>query len=442
MKKILLSLFIIGVLVGGIIVYLNLPKEKDNKNTKADSYTTVLAFSDKDKIMVVSEVDGYYIVDYNGNKKCKIEGSCDSSTFIMNNYIYTNKKLYSSNEYNYVFNSQGKEVYKTNGAIGGISESGYCLTEEQKESMSTGDSLQYNIIDLKNGNNVYSTDYTNVQNGFVKFKYSNYKDYFLKEELNAMVSGSLIDANTKEEYKNFAENKDYLEKESQILKNYNMPYYDGEKNYLGGTIINMENKLFLQDGKICNFDGKELKDISEGEVKYIFYYNNNILVITNTGYIYTLNKDLEYIVKPTKIASTELPKNILVDGAAIEEKINQPLTTNDMRFYITTAGLFYVSPSKGDNNSTKLNITIFDNETLKAVNKVELEVKDVKNDLIYTTNGLIINSSNDEVHILVKDEKIYEKSKVTKYSDNMVNISSNSEGTIVDLKNLKELKIK
>lgn len=442
MKKILLSLIIIGALSAGVYAYFNLPifnKDSKSEDEESDSYCHVMAFSDKDELMVASKIDGYYVVDYKGNIKGKIDGSCGSETTIMNNYIYTNSKVYGENDYNYVFDSKGKEVYKVNGAIGGVSENGYCITEEDEENMARGKYLQYNIIDLKTGKSVYEKDYDHVQNGFQEFKYSNYKDYFIKEESNSEIA---IDAKTLEEYKNYASNKEYLKNESEELKDLKMPYYNGGTNYSGSNIIDVNKKLLLKKGNIIDFDGNELKDVSEGDVKYISSYGDNIFVVTETGYVYTLDKNYEYKVKPQKISDTDLPVDILEKGVHLEDYINCKAILNHASFYITSAGYFYVDHST-DNNITTLKITIIDDETFKKIKTIDLKVKNLEYDCMFTDNGLLINSSDDNAYVIKKDaEKKYEKSRIGKYTNNMVNIISDGKGTVISLDSLKELKIK
>lgn len=434
MKKALLFLILIGVIVAGGFIYLKLPKTNSQTGSNSEKSYTVLAFSDKDEMMVISENSYDYIVDYKGNKKTKIDGACQADTYIMNNYVYTNNKIYGDSEFNYVFDSKGKEVYKANGSIIGISESGYCLISEKMDSMASGENEEYNIVDLKDGKSVYSSKSEMV--------YSDYKDYFIKEELNAMVSGTLIDSKTLEEYKDYASNKDYLKEESEELKSFNMPYYNGEKNYLGSTIIDVNKKTILKNGKIIDFDGNELKDISEGDVKYICSYDDNIFVVTRTGYVYTLDKKYEYIAKPVKITDTKLPKNILVDANAIEEKINQQLGSSESKFYVTSNGLFYANPTKGTDNNIKIEITVYDDTNFDMIRKFDVEVKDIKKDFICTENGLVINSSDNNVHVIQKDnEKVLNNSRVTKYSNEMINYFSDGNGSIIDLESLKELTI-
>ena len=58
---------------------------------------------------------------------------------------------------------------------------------------------------------------------------------------------------------------------------------------------------------IYDMKGKLVKDLTEGGISYIFENDDVYYVKSNTGYIYTLDSNFEYITEPIKNTSTLLP---------------------------------------------------------------------------------------------------------------------------------------
>ena len=52
---------------------------------------------------------------------------------------------------------------------------------------------------------------------------------------------------------------------------------------------------------IYTMDGELAKDLTEGEVDDIFYYNGTYYVISETGFFYTMNDSFEYVKQPAKM---------------------------------------------------------------------------------------------------------------------------------------------
>ena len=423
MKRKILNIFLVVVLIIGLTgcSYRTRHKEIVNANY------SVLIFSDKYKIMIVDQGDKSDIINYEGKKIGTIERYLyGKKLFISNNYIYTNDKISNSNGFNYINDYTGKEVYKVQGAITGISESGYALVEEEKSNMKIGDFTEYNIIDLKNGSSVFTINSKEATQGFV---YAGYKDYFLQKELSVSLSGTLIDAKTLNKYKEYSSNEDYLKKESVMFRGYKAPYT--EKMHEPGTrndIVSLEKGLFFYDSKLYDLSGKELKDLSEGEVKTIVYYNGNILVITYTNYVYILDENMNYILKPMKMSDTDIDRKY-------ERVINEYSVGSAL--FTTTKGYFALSIYGGDK---KAKIQILDNNTLKEVKKLEIGVENSDSNIMITQNGLLVNSNDGNAYIITKDKETkYENSKIKGYSDNFINIFSNGVGSIINLNTLEKL---
>lgn len=430
-KKILIVL-----LLGFILIGLTGCKEKQEDEVKLENSENklVVAFSDKDELMVIKEGmvnDNGFIVDYKGNKKGSIEKCYDGDTYIMNGYVYTDSSINT----NYIYDQTGKKLYSVKGKITGVSESGYALIEEEKSNMSQGDYIEYNIIDLKNGESIKSYE-KDISDELI---YTGYKDYFLEKELDAMQAGDLYDAKNQKEYHEYNINKEYLNKESNILKYIELPYEDNKDNAIGTDILSFENGLFLREGKLYDFNEKELKDISEGEIEYIYYYNDNIFVLTYTDYIYILDKNLDYATEPVKFSDTDLDNFLSQIGVTnhINYEIGVDNNPND-QLYTTTSGYYYVDTNSGE----KAKIEIYDTDTFKKVKSAEVKINNNK-DVKVTDYGILVDSKDDNVYLYSKDdEKVYKNSSIKNYSKRMANILIDGTWKVIDLSTMKELNIK
>lgn len=273
-----------------------------------------------DGIAVVKDNNNnQYAIDENGNVIAKSKDSKEN-VYYSNGYISVG---------NYIYDSEGKEItHDENKTYGNVSKSGYVSVVIKSEDVS-GKHYIEQIEDLQ-GNKIsdsytlYSTDSDFVYL-FEDFYYvcdRDNEEYLLinaknnetknLEEVLCKDGGSLSYAPNiirkfgnlyllSEGSKAWCVNSDFSKVTSAA------PIYDG----FGYTVNNIIlDKYMIGKGnqggnadeiRAFDLDGNMVKDFTEiGNVKAIEEYNNIIYIISETGYIYTMDENFNYIIQPEK----------------------------------------------------------------------------------------------------------------------------------------------
>ena len=117
------------------------------------------------------------------------------------------------------------------------------------------------------------------------------------------------------------------------LKFFSFPYYDGQESN-NRKILSLEDGYIYENADdswndnpgyyIKDLDGNILKDISEGGIKEIEYYDGRFYVITNTEYWYVMDKNFNYILEPEKARFSDFEEQY----AVLESRYHTYFTKN------------------------------------------------------------------------------------------------------------------
>ena len=337
MKKRIFIIGIIFILISMLVILTGCGDKKSNtnQNQQVENVTS----NNESKIsktgIEIAEIiqrfsDGIAVVKDDSNNQYAIDE--DGNVIIKRKD--SNENVYYSNGYissgSYIYDSTGKEItHEENKTYGKVSKSGYVSVVIKSEDVS-GKKYIEQIEDLQ-GNKVSET--YNLYNSEPNFMYV-FEDYYMTYN-NENEEYLLINAKNKE-VKNLEE---ILYKDGGIM--YNLPetvekigniylidtkvqdawcvnndfskvtsarpHYD---NYEYKTKKILLDKYIIGEGtqggnadeiRAFDLDGNMVKDFSKiGNVKSIEEYNNTIYVISETGYIYTMDENFNYIVGPQK----------------------------------------------------------------------------------------------------------------------------------------------
>ena len=376
----------------------------------------LLATSDKDKLLVANINNKKTVLDYKGNQLYTIEESY-SNINIMNKYVYS-----TSENKSYVYNKNG-DANLINGKIISISKSGFALVERNDRG-----NKKYEIIDLNTYEKIKKYEVSDLS----LVSYSEYKDYFLNESNDIK---ELYDAKEKITYDNYYENENFIKKEGKIFIGEILPYQDNK-----GKVLSLKNNLYYSEDKIYNKNLKKLKDLEDGNVKYIYYYKDKIFVYTDTNFVYVMDKNLDYILEPIGVENTDL--SFLID---YKEDFNTIINNDNLFGYnynvkIADNAIFKISMTN-DGEDKNVEIKIIDNETLDENLSYSVKVKSDQ-DIQLTENAVVINGVDKNLYIINKDgKKVFKKSQGKVFSDKIITIKTKKQKMIYNIEKMKKIEI-
>ena len=376
----------------------------------------LLATSDKDKLLVANINNKKTVLDYKGNQLYTIEESY-SNINIMNKYVYS-----TSENKSYVYNKNG-DANLINGKIISISKSGFALVERNDRG-----NKKYEIIDLNTYEKIKKYEVSDLS----LVSYSEYKDYFLNESNDIK---ELYDAKEKITYDNYYENENFIKKEGKIFIGEILPYQDNK-----GKVLSLKNNLYYSEDKIYNKNLKKLKDLEDGNVKYIYYYKDKIFVYTDTNFVYVMDKNLDYILEPIGVENTDL--SFLID---YKEDFNTIINNDNLFGYnynvkIADNAIFKISMIN-DGEDKNVEIKIIDNETLDENLSYSVKVKSDQ-DIQLTENAVVINGVDKNLYIINKDgKKVFKKSQGKVFSDKIITIKTKKQKMIYNIEKMKKIEI-
>lgn len=292
----------------------------------------------------------YYYVDETGKeiRKNTIYTSSRISEKYMNGYIIGNP---NKKDDSYIEDYSGNKLLEASSSsstthitYGDVSKSGYVVMTKEEESLS-GTTYKTTIEDM-NGSVIYSV------NGVAKSAWI-CDDIFYVGDVNPRGNGiyddiedkgafDIVNAKTGKVQKvdlgqfatgpNISVCKNYFRINNYILST------DLEKVYQ--TLTYMEKGLtdnyYLSSGNIVDFSGNIVHSFEEdGGVKEIYYYDNTYYVVSNTGFLYTMNDSFEKISEPIKfddslIFTTEgVVAKINGSVGILDKNLNIPVKIDD-----------------------------------------------------------------------------------------------------------------
>lgn len=375
----------------------------------------VMDFDDNNEIFITKTQDIY---DYKGNHLGKIN---DKSNYkIENGYIHDNKNIYDRT---------GNKIYEIDGKYLNISESGILLERKIEESLSDGEVAHYIFVDLKNNNNV-------ILNTTDVYLYYGEKDLFKKADFYDEYI-----QNKNGNYKNMEENIKGTNYKIIDIKT-NKEVEEPHKLYKGGVISLKNNWIFNSENDlITDFNGNTLKDIKEGEAESVYAYGDTIYVITKTGYIYALDKNMNRILQPRKVTDNIIDKDLQepYDSINIIDEYS-----NDANY-----GVYY------DNNyfyhiketARGADLDIYNNklEKIKTIEHFPVTYFFKRSvNFASAKNYFVISATNNNVYLLEGDSG-YEikKSKANlsvNYSPKILQVEHNKKHYILNLDTLEYIK--
>lgn len=331
MKKKILSLGVIAVLIAMLFVLTGCRNNSDtntetnvqNDNLVQDSSSTTTVGLEIDEVLkkfdnglaLVQDENKYqYVIDESG--KVVYENENKQDVYVSNGYISVG---------NCVYDNKGMVVAQSENKIyGNVSKSEYVAVQIKTEDVS-GTTTVEQIEDLK-GNKItdYSQTYTTYGGPDIEYLFEDFYTVFDRETEELL----LINAKNNE-IKKLEEILDVDGSRPYVYEQYGNWYRVGTKGSLNDWFINSDfskiisnvqyynknryectefilDKYMIGNGredKVAAFDleGNMVKDFTEiGKIKSITDYNNIIYVISETGYIYTMDSSFNYILQPTK----------------------------------------------------------------------------------------------------------------------------------------------
>ncbi len=347
MKNKLLMILLCGVMVLGFATGCgnkatnnndNQKSEYENKEQQTGIAITETISSFENGYAVVKGTDGTsYVIDENGNSTYKLDSD---KTKVVNGYIIS-----STGMGNYVMDGKGKTIFEKedNKEYVSISKSGNLVVRTREQSLS-GTNYKYSILD-KNGKIIYADDSVSEYKyiagdvylyGSILVNAKTGKTYTFSDDVE--VKGGLTNGYL---YFMGVSNKNYIISEdlekvynlsTDFWSDFNILGIINEK-YIYGKNTNSGNDTYA----IYDMTGKIVKDLTEGGIQSIFEFDNVFYVKSNTGYIYTLDSEFNYIKDPVKDTSVLIPttKGILAFKDSKVYLLNKNLDFKDELSYIS-----------------------------------------------------------------------------------------------------------
>lgn len=351
MKKKILSLLITLFL---IVMLLVLTGCSNSSNNQADSTSNGDGSSEitKEENLGAGEKINKVIQNFSGGLALvedteKKQYVINESGKVVFNYDTKAGDIYVRNGYisvgNYVYDNKGKEIlHDETKTYGEVSKSGYIAVVLEKDDIS-GKTYFSQVEDLK-GNMISEScqvEYSLYSSMLPKWLFDD--NYMIQKDEGSYLDDYIFNASNKD-MKAF----DGIAKYECSIKKIGDNWYSISSSGWGARqkIVNqdisqiIENKSsyelfenvllgkhFYSSGpsiqNILDSDKNVVKDFSEvGGIKSIEDFNNKIYAISETGYIYTMDENLNYIKEPEKTDYVGLIKTDIGIYAYSEQKID------------------------------------------------------------------------------------------------------------------------
>jgi len=278
-------------------------EEKDSSKEVVKIEEVVCQF--RDGLAVVNNDNGSYVIDEEGYEKFKLE--VDTGSFsgndvkVANGYVTVVKNDKEAQVYTSSIYDENGELIKSeeNTIYGEVSSSGYVFVKRIEKSLS-GESETMAIEDLK-GNVIKEAKLNEYGNLFDHYDYI-INDVFLNgDELINIKTGKTQSTNTSIFDNSTEVYDDMIIRGGKVYSLDLSSVYD----YNGEKLLS-KDFYYKENGIYEVVSGKLLKDLSEGGVESIYYYDGVFYVYSDTGYIYTMDTNFNYIKSPVERKSIEL----------------------------------------------------------------------------------------------------------------------------------------
>ena len=392
MKKKILSLGVVAILIAMLVLLTGCGNETTNINTNTDTNDSSTINTEQKEGISISEVvepfaNGYAIVKGTDGNKYVIDEN-GNVTYTINFDKYTFSNGYIIVDYDYIIDATGKKILEEDDTKSylAISKSGYVVVETVSSNLS-GTSYKVGIEDL-NGNSVYSYD------GALELDRCKYitGDIF-------QIGGTFINAKTGKTFKDedgdipeikgkAMDGKIYartLDNQYIISEDLEDVFTYKDDAWSTFDILGIINDKYFyaktDDNNYGIYDMKKnlVKDLTEGGISYIFENDDVYYVKSNTGYIYTLDSNFEYITEPIKNTATLFPTEIGIIGF-IDSKVY--LLDKTLEF---NKELSYISNTEGKH---------INNDIMKStMNSFTYYLKDK---FLYGGNNMIYNLETEK----------------------------------------------
>ncbi len=320
MKKKILGLGVVLILIGMLVLLTGCGDKTTNTNDSSTINTEQNNSNEQKEGISISEVvepfaNGYAIVKgTDGNKYVIDENGNVTYTINFDKYTFSNGYIIVDNDY--IIDATGKKILEEDDTKSylAISKSGYVVVMTQSSSLS-GVSNKVDIEDL-NGNSVYSYD---KELSLEDCKYITGDLFRLNSTfINARTGKTFKDDNgdIPEIKGNAVDGKIYAKSVNHqyiISEDLEEVFTDQQDMWSKFDILGIINDKYFyaktddNNYGIYDMKGKLVKDLTDGGISYIFENDDVYYVKSNTGYIYTLDSNFEYITEPIKNTSTLLP---------------------------------------------------------------------------------------------------------------------------------------
>lgn len=427
----------------------------------------ISSFEDSSEIFLTSDGEIY---KYSGEKIGTLDSN--NSYTIQNGYIYTSKEAFSSD---------GKLLYSASGTIQAISKSGVLIDRRIEDDVSKGQVAIYKIVDLQKNNKVITEGDTVYiyfgQDDFFKkyyevyYRLNNENGNYLTMEEHAVNSYELIDLKQNISYgttilngiDDIDVNKIYGI--NDFMENLSFPADVGtiasERNNQGNIEILSLDKRLIYDflryngtyrADIRDFNGNILKDISVGGVSKVVPFEDEFYVITETGYIYGLDGNLNNIFEARRIDSSNVVEGkmskdsneIIKDyGKGTYSLKSGKFRSN--RVYYNNHYFYYCSGVRKGANVYAYNTKL---EEVYEIKNIPMDkFNDKRQRIIMMKDFLVIGSSNNNIYLLngenryeIKNAKAQTLGDEDNVSSKLLTIKKGSKTYILNMTNLEYIK--
>lgn len=293
-------------------------KEEQTKKETINISEVVCKF--EDGLAAVKANDDYiYIIDEEGNVKFKIEQDLDVGSFakdtikIANSYVVIVKYDSENEKYiSYMYDSDGKLVKSEENAIySEVSKSGYFYVKRIEKSLAG--ETETMVIEELEGNVIQEAKLSDEQELFGGYYEYVVNDVFINRDV-------LVDLKTGKT-QNFDSGTFYLGTEviGDLIVCNNTAYpidLSGSYSFSGKILSN--DFYYDYNGIYDLKTGNLLKDLSDGGVSDIYYYDGVFYVYSETNYVYTMDTSFNYIKSPEERKSVKL-LGVSSDGVVMQD---------------------------------------------------------------------------------------------------------------------------
>lgn len=178
-----------------------------------------------------------------------------------------------------------------------------------------------------------------------------------------------------------------------------------KSNFIGSKMdeVPLTNNRFWHEKTIYDYEGNPLKEITEGGVSEIYYYDGVYYVESENDYIYTLDSDFKYISSPRKAESGHLtcltPLGVVLGDRLVDKNLNKidlSIPTDSYKIYPDYSWGNYVYYNDPDDASNS-RIIAYNPVNGKTIKNIITDVNAVSDPNVKPSNNIKPDSKRENL---------------------------------------------